>query len=85
MNPALLLVVLLAGTAMLLLGVLAAAFGWLPLVPAIVLAGIGAIVETIAAVAFARGRRQLFDAGDMGLQLARIDQTFVEEHVGQGE
>jgi uncharacterized membrane protein HdeD (DUF308 family) len=65
-NPALLLVVLLAGTAMLLLGVLAAVFGWLPLVPAIVLAGIGAIVETIAAVAFARSRRQLNAAGRKG-------------------
>jgi ABC-type sugar transport system permease subunit len=43
-NPALLLVVLLAGTAMLLLGVLSAVFDWLPLMPAIVLAGVGAIV-----------------------------------------
>lgn len=58
MNPALLLVVLLAGTSMLLLGVLSAVFGWLPLVPAIVLGGIGAIVETIAAIAFARSRRR---------------------------
>jgi CHASE2 domain-containing sensor protein len=57
MNPALLLVVLLAGTSMLLLGVLSAVFGWLPLVPAIVLAGVGAVIETIAAVAFARSRR----------------------------
>ncbi len=66
MNPALLLVVLLAGTAMLLLGVLAAVFGWLPLVPAVVLAGIGAIVETISAVAFARSRRQRTAAGRKG-------------------
>ena len=58
MNPALLLVVLLAGTAMLLLGVLSAVFGWLPLMPAIVLAGVGAIVEAISAVAFARSRSQ---------------------------
>jgi len=57
MNPALLLVVLLAGTSMLLLGVLSAVFGWLPLVPAMVLAGVGAVIETIAAVAFARSRR----------------------------
>ena len=57
MNPALLLVVLLAGTSMLLLGVLSAVIGWLPLVPAIVLAGVGAVIETIAAVAFARSRR----------------------------
>jgi len=57
MNPALLLVVLLAGTSMLLLGVLSAVFGWLPLVPAMVLAGVGAVIETFAAVAFARSRR----------------------------
>jgi len=57
MNPALLLVVLLAGTSMLLLGVLSAVFGWLPLVPAMVLAGVGAVIETIAAVAFVRSRR----------------------------
>jgi hypothetical protein len=56
-NPALLLVMLLAGTVMLLLGVHSAVFGWLPLAPAIVLAGVGAVVETIAAVAFARSRR----------------------------
>ncbi len=63
MNPALLLVVLLAGTAMLLLGVLSAVFGWLPLMPAIVLAGVGAIVEAISAVAFARSRSQRTAAG----------------------
>jgi CHASE2 domain-containing sensor protein len=57
MNPPLLLVVLLAGTSMLLLGVLSAVFGWLPLAPAIVVAGVGAVVETIAAVTFARSRR----------------------------
>jgi membrane protein implicated in regulation of membrane protease activity len=65
-NPALLLVMLLAGTAMLLLGVLAAVFGWLPLVPAIVLAGIGAVIETISAVAFARSRRRRTAAGHKG-------------------
>jgi CHASE2 domain-containing sensor protein len=58
MNPALLLVALLAGTSLLLLGVLSAVFGWLPLVPAVVLAGVGAIVEAISAVAFARSRRR---------------------------
>ncbi len=57
MNPALLLVLLLAGTLVLLLGTLSAVFGWLPLVPALVLAGIGAAVETFAALAFARSRR----------------------------
>jgi hypothetical protein len=65
-NPALLLVVLLAGTSMLLLGVLSAVFGWLPLAPAIVLAGVGAVIETIAAVAFARSRRKPPAAGRKG-------------------
>ena len=57
MSPALLLVVLLAGTSLLLLGVLSAVLGWLPLMPAIVLAGVGAVIETITAVSFARSRR----------------------------
>jgi hypothetical protein len=66
MNPALFLVVLLAGTSMLLLGVLSAVFGWLPLALAIVLAGVGAVIETIAAVAFARSRRKPPAAGRKG-------------------
>jgi hypothetical protein len=57
MNPALLLVLLLGGTSMLLLGTLSAVFGWLPLVPAIVLAAVGAKVETFAALSFARSRK----------------------------
>ena len=31
------------------------------------------------------GRRQLVDAGDMALQVTRIDQTLLEEDIGQGE
>jgi hypothetical protein len=57
MNPALLLVLLVGGTSILLLGTLSAVFGWLPLVPAIVLAAVGAAVETFAALAFARSRK----------------------------
>ncbi len=58
MNPALLLVAALLGTAMLLLGIFAALYAWLPLVPAIVLAAVGLTVETSAALAFARSRRR---------------------------
>jgi len=66
MNPALLLVLLLGGTSMLLLGTLSAVFGWLPLVPAIVLAAAGAAVETFAALSFARSRRSRKAAGQKG-------------------
>ena len=58
MNPALLLVAVLLGTAMLLVGVFAALFGWLPLEPAVALAAVGLAVETSAALAFARIRRR---------------------------
>jgi hypothetical protein len=66
MSPALLLVLLLGGTSMLLLGTLSAVFGWLPLVPAIVLAAVGAAVETFAALAFARSRMGRKAAGQKG-------------------
>jgi hypothetical protein len=66
MSPALLLVLLLGGTLVLLLGALSAVFGWLPLVPAIVLAAVGASVETFAALAFARSRWSRNAAGTKG-------------------
>jgi len=56
MNPALLVLLLLAGTAMLLLGTLSAVFHWLPLAAALVLGGVGLAVETVAALTFARSR-----------------------------
>ncbi len=58
MNPVLWLVVLLAGTSMLILGVLSAVLGWLPLVQAVALAIVGAAIEIPAALAFALSRRK---------------------------
>jgi hypothetical protein len=58
MNPALLIVILLAGSALLIGGVLAAVFGWLSLPVGIGLAVIGGLVETAAMVAFIRERMQ---------------------------
>ena len=58
MNPALLLVAALLGTGMLLVGIFAALYAWLPPVPAIVLAAVGLTVETVAALALARARRR---------------------------
>ncbi len=57
MNPALLVLLLLIGTAMLLLGTLSAIFQWLPLAAALVLGSVGLAVETVAAVTFARSRK----------------------------
>jgi hypothetical protein len=57
MNPALLMLVLLAGTTLLLLGMLSAVFHWLPLTVALVLGGMGLVIETVAALAFARSRQ----------------------------
>jgi len=57
MNPALWLVLMLAGTSMLVFGILAAVFGWLDLVPALFMAAVGAAIETPAAIAFVRSRR----------------------------
>ena len=57
MNPALWLVLILVGTAMLVFGILAAVFGWLELIPALFMAAVGAAIETPAAIAFARSRR----------------------------
>lgn len=57
MNPALLLVLWLAGTSMLLLGILAAVFDWLPLVSAIAVAVIGAAIETAAVIVLVIDRR----------------------------
>ena len=58
MNPALLLVMMLAGTSMLLLGVLSAVFDWLPVTSAVVLTVAGLAIETPAALAFVRSRRK---------------------------
>jgi CHASE2 domain-containing sensor protein len=58
MNPALLLVTAVLGTAMLLVGIFAAVFGWLPMAPAIALAAVGLAVETAAMLAFVRTRRR---------------------------
>jgi len=57
MNPALWLVLMLVGTSMLVLGILAAVFGWLDLVPALFMAAVGAAIETPAAIAFVRSQR----------------------------
>ena len=59
MNPALWLVLALLGTVMMVAGVLAAVLGWLPIVPAVALAVGGVAIETPAALAFARNRRQV--------------------------
>jgi hypothetical protein len=66
LNPALLLVLLLGGTSMLLLGTLSAILGWLPLARAIVVAAVGAAVETFAALLFVRSRRGRKAAGRTG-------------------
>lgn len=58
MNPALLIVILLVGSALLIGGVLAAVLGWLSLPVGISLAVIGGLVETAAMVAFIRERMQ---------------------------
>jgi hypothetical protein len=58
MNPALLIVILLAGSALLIGGVLAAVLGWLSLPVGIGLAAVGGLVETAAMVAFIRERMQ---------------------------
>jgi hypothetical protein len=58
MNPALWLVLIFAGTLLMILGVVSAVFGWLPLWPAVVLAIAGAAIETPATLAFARSRRK---------------------------
>jgi hypothetical protein len=56
MNPALWLV--LAGTLLMILGVVSAVFGRLPLWPAVVLPIAGATIETPASLAFTRSRRK---------------------------
>ncbi len=58
MNPALLIVVLLAGSALLIGGVLAAVLGWLSLPVGIGMAAVGGLVETVAMLAFIRERMQ---------------------------
>jgi hypothetical protein len=63
MNPALLIVILLAGSALLIGGVLAAVLGWLSLPVGIGLAVIGGLVETAAMVAFIRERMQARQLG----------------------
>ena len=56
MSPALWLVLTLAGTSLLLVGVLSAVFDWLPLASAVTLGIVGFAIETPAAIAFARSR-----------------------------
>jgi hypothetical protein len=63
MNPALLVLLLLSGTAMLLLGALSAVFQWLPIAAALVLGGLGLVIETVATLAFARSRRNRTASG----------------------
>jgi hypothetical protein len=58
MNPALLIVILLAGSALLIGGVLAAVLGWLSLPVGIGLAAVGGLVESAAMIAFIRERMQ---------------------------
>lgn len=58
MNPALLVVILLAGSALLIGGVLAAVLGWLSLPVGIGLAAVGGLVETAAILAFVQQRMQ---------------------------
>lgn len=63
MNPALLVLLLLSGTAMLLAGALSAVFHWLPIATALVLGGLGLVIETVATMAFARSRRNRTASG----------------------
>lgn len=58
MNPALLIVILLVGSALLVVGVLAAVLSWLSLPVAVGLAAVGGLVESAAIVAFIRQRVQ---------------------------
>lgn len=57
MNPILWLLLLAIGSALLIGGVLAAVLGWLPLLPAIVVAAVGGVLETVAVLGFVRARR----------------------------
>jgi Flp pilus assembly protein TadB len=57
MNPTLWLLLLVIGSALLIGGVLAAVLGWLPLLPAIVVAALGGALETAAVLGFVRARR----------------------------
>jgi hypothetical protein len=57
MNPILWLLLLAIGSALLVGGVLAAVLGWLPLLPAIVVAAVGGVLETVAVLGFVRARR----------------------------
>jgi Flp pilus assembly protein TadB len=57
MNPTLWLLLLAIGSALLIGGVLAAVLGWMPLLPAIVVAAVGGVLETVAVLGFVRARR----------------------------
>jgi hypothetical protein len=57
MNPTLWLLLLAIGSAFLIGGVLAAVLGWLPLLPAIIVAALGGVLETVAVLGFVRARR----------------------------
>ena len=57
MNPILWLLLLAIGSALLIGGVLAAVLGWLPLLPAIIVAALGGVLETVAVLGFVRARR----------------------------
>ncbi len=57
MNPILWLLLLAVGSLLLIAGVLAVVLGWLPIVPAIVLAVAGGVLETIGILGFLRARR----------------------------
>jgi hypothetical protein len=48
---------LVIGSALLIAGILSAVLGWLPLAPAIVVAALGGVLETVAVLGFVRARR----------------------------
>lgn len=57
MNPMMWLMLLVIGSALLIAGILSAVLGWLPLAPAIVVAALGGVLETVAVLGFVRARR----------------------------
>ncbi len=58
MNPALLLVLLLAGSGLLALGLVAFVLNWVDPVTAIVLIGLGAVLEAVMIILLVRSRSQ---------------------------
>jgi CHASE2 domain-containing sensor protein len=63
MNPALLLVALLAGSGLLALGLVAFVLNWVDPVTAIVLIGLGAVLEAVMIILLVRSRSQADRAG----------------------